>query len=225
MSLSILQKGQAMKNETQIPENVLASFLTQPGEELILAIRKHWLVTFSPLLITFVLASIAMVAAYVLSFLFFSSVLLFISTVLTVLFITLSMTTKILVDWYFHLYILTTAKIVEICYKPFFSESTSGVLLDQVRCTEVDVQINGIINELLDLGNISITFDRPTHQEEFTFHQIKSPRKISNILSEFFNRSETNDQFVWYKNKQTPQARPQFHIRKELFRMPKIQMN
>src|SRR5581483_8347748 len=101
-----------------------------------------------------------------------------------VVLITTLLGTKIIVDWYAHLYLVTSHKLMEICYAPLFSHTINEVLLNQVRCTEIDVNIGGAVREFLDMGSITITFDRPTHQEEFVLSNISQPNVIGPVLAD-----------------------------------------
>lgn len=103
------------------------------------------------------------------------------------------------------MYIVTSHKILELCMVPLGTHSTNGVLLDQVRCTEVDVKINGILNQYLDMGDVGITFDRPTHQEEFTLSDIPNPNQAGALLADELDilRHEGTQQ-SWFKSKKAP---------------------
>lgn len=104
-------------------------------------------------------------------------------------------------DWLFDFYIITTNKIIDISYAPPFSHNLSSILLDQVRCTEVDTQKSGIVNELLDIGDVTITFDRPTHQEAFTLRDIYHPEQVSLYLSKaLINPSQSTIKPFWFRD-------------------------
>jgi hypothetical protein len=107
--------------------------------------------------------------------------------------VVITLSIKSVIDWYFNIYIVTNKKITEICYKPLSSRQVSGILLNQVRCTEIDTKINGIINEFLDVGDIIITFDRPTHQEEFVLTDIEDPKRIETYLENSFSSGYYQD--------------------------------
>lgn len=78
-------------------------------------------------------------------------------------------------------------------------------MLDRVRCTEIDVKTNGILNEMFDIGTITLTFDRPTHREEFMLEDIKRPHQIGNYLSRVLESIEYGESNVyWYKSKTEP---------------------
>jgi len=122
-----------------------------------------------------------------------------ITSIIVVIISSLSISAKIVTDWYFHFYVVTDKRIIEISHAPLFSHTMCDVLLSQVRCTEIDVKINGIIHQLLDIGDIIVSFDRPTHQEEFVFYDIKDPRKIGAILGDEFTAltNETGQAVIW----------------------------
>lgn len=172
------------------------------SERLLFATRKHWFVLVSPLISIFLIflfltGFLTILFAYNLIsfFIFFSSLLLSVVLLAT-------LATKFIVEWYFHLYLVTSRKILEIECKPLTSHAVNHVLLNQVRCTEVDARVNGLINELVDMGDVTVTFDRPTHYSAFIIANIKNPRRTGLFLGQILDAvtSEQNKSF-WYKQK------------------------
>lgn len=185
----------------QLSQIDVSKFVNLGDEKLILAVREHS----APLIVrllelasaTIVVSIVSAVASYFLTHdIFFS-----LATFLTSSLLGVGFFIRELVHWYFHLYVITTKKIVEVSYNPLFSELSNSILLDQLRCTEIDAEMHGFISELFDIGNVTITFDRPTHREEFILKGIHSPRKIANHLSSHMhgNTMPTNQE-VWYKD-------------------------
>jgi membrane-associated HD superfamily phosphohydrolase len=178
-------------------------FLTLNGEQLLLVKRRHPFVVFFPILfITFIVCLMIFCAA-ILFTTFFPSPSLFITTVLLLISVLLTFITKSIMDWYFHLYILTSRKILEVWYAPLYSHVMNDVLLDQVNCTQVDFRRSGFLNELMDMGDVVLTFDRPTHQEEFIFKDVSKCYKLGVFLTrKLLDRSterQNNVQPIWYK--------------------------
>lgn len=179
-------------------------FLTLDGEKLLLVKRRHPFVIFFPiLLITFIICALILCTAVLFTTLF-PSPSLFITTVLLLVSILLTFITKSIMDWYFHLYILTTRKVLEVWYAPLYAHVMNDVLLDQVNCTQVDFRRNGFLNELMDIGDVVLTFDRPTHQEEFVFKDVSRCYKLGVFLTrKLLDRSSTNQtkiQPIWFKS-------------------------
>lgn len=160
------------------------TFLTLKDEKLILVIRKHTFVLISPIILLFCLTALFIASGYVIFQNFFTSTALFIVTTLLLTSCMFGIITKLIIDWYFHVYILTNRKIMEFSYTPLTSYQFNDVMLDRVLCTEVDFQTNGILHDLIDLGDIIITFDRPTHREEFVLSDILGCHKIGNFLTQ-----------------------------------------
>ena len=60
-----------------------------------------------------------------------------------------------------------------------------------------------MINQLFTIGDVIITFDRPTHEEEFIFASVSNPKEISRFFNNMLDtmyQEETKKQ-LWYKNK------------------------
>ncbi len=206
--------------ETTTPNiSQLKKFLTLPGEELLFVKRKHFLMPLAPLTLLFMLGTLLLSSIILGESLLNTPLFLIMSSILTFLGIVLAIATKILVDWYFHLYAVTTHKLLEICYTPLFSKATNDVLLDQVKCTEIDIKTDGMVKQLLDIGSIIVTFDRPTHQEEFTLSNIKDSQKLGMSLGNALLHPDTRfaQQEVWFRSRNDP---GQFRFTEEIVPTP-----
>jgi len=176
------------------------TFVTLKGEKLLLVVRRHPFVVIVPIIVLILLTSLFIASSFIIFQNYFSSTSLFVATSLLLLSVCLGIITKIIIDWYFHVYIMTTRKILEVQYTPLTSYTVNDVMLDRVFCTEVDFQTNGWIHDLIDMGDIIITFDRPTHREEFVLKDIVSCHKISNFLTQQLMDGNTKELMspIWY---------------------------
>lgn len=167
----------------RLVEAQIRKFMLFENEDLIFATREHLL----PLLVRLIRSSfLSLVSASVIAgvlMALFGSITLSLSFFLLVTLIGGTAAIRDLIHWSFHIYIATSKQIIEVHYSPLLSEAVNSVLLDQIRCTEIDVEMYGFIPELLGIGNVELTFDRPTHKEEFVIRDIRSPRKIASLLS------------------------------------------
>lgn len=175
------------------------NFLTLESEQIIHSTREHWLTLLPLFAINAFLVLLAGTFVFTLSV--FSASYFFLSVLVALIFLIVitQVTIKEIVEWYFHFYIITNRKIVEVAYRPLFSRSINEVLLDQVRCTEVDVEMRGIFSEVLNIGNVMLTFDRPTHEETFTLKRIRDPRRVAMHLGDSFEARQ--ERRIWYKTK------------------------
>ncbi len=167
----------------RLTETQIEKFKLFNDEELIFACREHWL----PIVLRLVRKSfvglfMATACSSIFILLIHSTALAAGTFFLTVL-ITGLLAVRDLIHWSFHMYIATNKQLIEVHYNPLISHAINSVLLEQIRCTEIDVEMYGIIPELLGIGNVEITFDRPTHKEVFIIKDIRSPRAIANLLS------------------------------------------
>lgn len=195
-----------MQKENGIKAYGFSPVLTFPFERILIAKRKHLFVLTAP----FLTVALFFIATNVIGIMFFGMILkspfLAIATILAATIITIGIISKFIIDWYGHWYVVTTHKILDIYSVPFFSQKVSEVLLDQVRCTEVDIQISGMLNNLINKGNIVITFDRPTHQEEFVIADIKNPMFVGTALLDSFNKMRylQEKKGLWTRTKEDP---------------------
>lgn len=161
----------------------VAKFKLFDDEELIFACREHWLPLSLKLLRVFVLGLFLAIGLAAVFVVVIHSIALAIASFFLVVAICGLIAARLMVHWSFHFYVATTKQIIEVHYSPLLSQAVNSVLLDQIRCTEIDVAMFGIIPELIGIGDVEITFDRPTHKEIFVIKSIRSPRIIANSLS------------------------------------------
>jgi hypothetical protein len=179
-------------------------FLTLRDEKLLLVKRRHPFVVILPILFIACLTLFFIISAYVIFQNYFVSSSLFFVTTFLLISIAISLSTKTIVDWYFHMYILTNRKILELQYTPLTSYVVNDVMLDRVSCTEIDLHTHGLLNELIDMGDISLTFDRPTHEEEFTLRDVQNSHQLANYLTQHLIDDNNQHNFptyqpIWFK--------------------------
>src|SRR3989338_7093289 len=205
-----------MLNDYQIIKKIGDSPALHKEERILFRKRQHWFLLIVPVFFSIIIAIAATLSLYYFFILKTSQIGLFISSVFVVILIATSAIAKIVVDWHCHFYILTTNRILEVCYKPLFSNYINNVILNQVKSTEIDIEKAGIINQLLDMGNVIVTFDRPTHQEEFRLMNIKDPREIGFLMSDALDieKPDMIDTPIWYKSKNEGHR---FKITEEIF--------
>lgn len=172
-----------------------------PGEILHYIERKHWFVLVIPLLLSFLFLIASTGLIFTLTLLLQVESAIPALVIILFFLITLGLTAKILIDWMFNFYIITSHKISETKINPLFGDSISEVLLKQVRCTEIDIVNFGIVNQLLNKGDVHITFDRPTHRDEFILSDISNPREIGAYLSDILIEPAPFTNNVWFRNK------------------------
>ena len=180
------------------------NFLTLEGEKLLLVIRKHVFVVIFPIFLISLLAAIFIASSFILFTQLIYSLPLFVISSLLIISTAVSLVSKQVIDWYFHVYILTSRKMLEMWYVPLSSHVMNDILLDKVDCTEVDLRANGLINDLLDMGDVVVTFDRPTHQEEFVIKDVRSSDKLVAFLTQKLmdrKRDEGNIHPIWFKER------------------------
>lgn len=180
--LAVGAEEEKANNKADGPKTVIPD--KEDEEKVLLRKRHHWFILFTKIVglgILYVLFVILSVSAF--TILIPNLYLLAISNVVIGL-VASSMLIKMIVDWHCHFYVVTTKRVLELCYKPLFSDRLNNVILNQVKSTEIDVATDGIINKMLDMGDVTLTFDRPTHQSEFVFNNIKNPEAVGMLLSE-----------------------------------------
>lgn len=179
-----------------LSEVEIKPFLTLPAESLILAKRTHWWVAFKSIFAIFVVCTILLIPSIFITTLLGDNLLTFLYVAIIGLLAITSIATTI-INWYYHFYVITSRKILEVKCLPFYSDTYSDVFLDQVRTTEVDSRIGNIVDEFLDIGDVQIIFDRPSHEKEFILKNIHDPWNTSKLVGDALE-NVMNPSPVWF---------------------------
>jgi len=174
------------------------SSLPSLGDKMLIFTRSHVYYLWEKLFWISVVATVFMIITSIaFIFIYYSPLLFFLTFIGTIAFV-LTLVVNEYLSWYFQFYLVTKRKIVEVCNVPFRKYFINEILLDRVKCTEVDIMSNGIINQLFRIGDVVVTFDRPTHhRDSFIFSNVSNANSIREILTDYFseNRKETT---TWY---------------------------
>lgn len=174
------------------------SSLPSLNDKILIFTRSHKLYLWERVFLMAVYASIASVLAFgVFIYLYFSP-LVFLLIQSIIFTFTLTLCVREYLGWYFHFYLVTTRKIVEVCNVPFGKYFINEILLDRVKCTEVDIMSQGLINQILRVGDVIVTFDRPTHhRDSFIFNKVSNANSIREILTDYFTEGR-KEPATWY---------------------------
>lgn len=169
------------------------------NERVLLRKRAHWYAVVERITaVTFIFLGIAFLIG-LFFFHFLKDPILFFIILAILLILYTNTIIKFIMDWYCHFYILTNRRIMEISYSPLFFKDINNVIISQVKATEIDVEMEGILCQILDMGNVIVTFDRPTHTQEFRLENIHDPESAGLLLAESLDlrKKETMDTPIW----------------------------
>jgi len=152
------------------------------NEQTIIAKRRHWLNPFSQG-ITIVVFALGVFSSIIVIFSLFSDKRLVILSLLLVATVTIGLIAKIVIDWYFHFYAITTKRILEVAHSPIFFSKVDGLLLDQIRCIEIEERRSGPMKEIFDFGDVIVKYDSASRSGIFKFHNIPCPDEFVHTLN------------------------------------------
>lgn len=195
-----------MNNNNSIINVDCSKFLSFNNEQVILAIKKHPITLISNFfIIGFIL--LFLLSILIVSIYYINELFLLIPGVISITLLGIILIVHSLVSTYYHIYVITTRKFLELRFLPFGQSFINEILLDQVKCTEVDMESDGVIYNIFDVGSVILTFDRPTHQKEYVLSNVKNHRKVGMILSQLIidNRNKPTvtteiPKDIWFKS-------------------------
>ena len=160
------------------------------GEEIILLLRRHWLVLlfkFFPLI--FILIGIVILhilASGVIGFLNLGIDMLFIRLAESFLFMIFWVAFFIVwIDYYLDVWIVTTQRIINIEQAGLFSRQISE--LEHSKIQDVTSEVKGLIPTLFQHGYVYV--QTAGEKARFTFKQVPDPVKVRNIIMQLQKRA------------------------------------
>ncbi len=176
----------------------MKEFELEPGEHVVLQVRKHWLLFLGELLPYAILAIIPFalpkllplappLAPYAEFFDYTNSIM---RTVLGVwLLVSWTGAWGAFTKYFLNAWVLTNARVVTIKQRGFFKREVSSLLLTRVQ--DVTSNVVGIIQSLLNIGNIKV--QSAGAEVEFTMRGIPRPEQMRDLIIKYIpeNDSET----------------------------------
>lgn len=149
----------------------------EKGEQVVLIIRSHWIVTVP----YFFVATLVFILPFVLTSLmptFFSSIALLISLVITSLLVSLGIMVSTFVKWFYTVHIITDQKVVDLDFTSIMNHSVAEAQLEKIE--DVTHKQLGVVGSIFDVGSVYI--QTAGAQNEIEFSNVPRPREIQDIL-------------------------------------------
>lgn len=186
---------QAFSSYLFLPEDV--RFETQePGETIVLLLRKHWITNLSWLLTGFILLLVPII---LLPAVFFGGLIQweitsnFISFVVLVWY--LVSFSYILVNfllWYFTVSIVTNGRIIDIDFVNILHKKFAGTRISKVE--DVTMRTGGFIRSIFDYGDVII--QTAAKEVQFGFFAVPHPEGVVRIINQLMGKTEEGRQSV-----------------------------
>jgi len=181
--------SQALAAYLFMPPNI--RFETQePGETIILLLRKHWITN-----LTWVLSAAILILIPVFLFPWItianilpsgwpSHILTF--SALAWYLLTFSYVVVNFLLWYFTVAIVTQERIVDIDFINLLSKRISETRID--RLEDVTMQTGGFIRSFFDFGDVFV--QTAAKEAEFEFHAVPRPGEVVRIINNLMGKTE-----------------------------------
>lgn len=163
----------------------------EPGEHIVLEVRKHWFVFFVHTVVHVFFALVPLIAYGILrAFLDFDIPeniwwLLVAGYFLWVLGVWVSYFIQ-WTDFYLDVWYITNEKIYDVLQEGFFDRHISILRFDKIQ--DVTVRIQGIIPTLLDFGEVHVQTAGQT-SVDFTLKDARHPNKVKHIISDLLEEA------------------------------------
>lgn len=150
-----------------------------PDEDVVLMVRKHWIVLVPSVLFTILLLVLpALLLSLSFRYEFLGSYKIYIGAFILSVGIGVNIILTIILKWYCTLHIVTDRRFVLVRMENAFFHSYAEAPLNKIQ--DVTHRNIGIIGTLFDVGEIDI--DTAGHEIDFELKYIPKPREIQNVL-------------------------------------------
>ncbi len=165
----------------------MREFELEPGEEVVLQVRKHWFLFLAELLpyailailpfaIRNVIPLIPPMAPYADLFTYSSPAMR--ALVGVWLLVTWTAAWSTFTKYFLNAWILTNQRIVDVKQRRFFSREVSSLFLNRVQ--DVTTNVTGVVSSLLGIGDINVQSAGAT--ERFHMHGIPEPEHMRDLI-------------------------------------------
>lgn len=156
-------------------------------EEILLALRSHWINNLSWIIIAIFMAIVPVFFTYF-SFLNFFPVQYRFSAVLFWYLITFISAFEKYLSWYFDLYVITNKRIVDIDFNNLLNKHFAEADLSMIQ--DVSSSIKGMLGTFFNFGDVLIQTASEINQ--INFEKVPNPQKIIILLKELRELEEHN---------------------------------
>lgn len=149
----------------------------EKGEQVVLIIRSHWIVTVPYFFLTILVFILPFILVSLLPT-FFTNTALLISLVITSLLVSLGIIVSTFVKWFYTVHIITDQRVVDLDFTSIMNHSVAEAQLERIE--DVTHKQLGIVGSVFDVGSVYI--QTAGSQNEIEFSNVPRPRDIQDIL-------------------------------------------
>lgn len=174
----------------------MKEFELEPGEFVVLQVRKHWFIFLTELLPYAIIAVLPFALPEILQFvtplahyakLLDSHVPLYRAALSVWLLIAWTGAWGTFTRYFLNAWVLTSQRIVTIKQRRFFSRKVSSLLLPRVQ--DVTTDVSGILPSLLGIGNIKV--QSAGADVEFTIRGIPRPEQMRDLILKYIPEEDS----------------------------------
>lgn len=161
----------------------------EENENIIKVFRKHWFSIVTEFFIVILMVSVPLMLFFLLDNLLIFDltsrnlyVLIFLY-ILYIIFVWI-ITAIMWINYYLDIWILTDKRLVNVEQKNLFSREVSSLRLDRIQ--DVTVEVSGLINTILKIGNIHV--QTASAEQEFYIDSAGNPEEVKHLVMQAHNQ-------------------------------------
>ncbi len=159
----------------------------QPGEKIIKIVRRHWFNILQQYFVIFLFIALLIVGMQVLPlYLDFEenkTIFWFVGSTFSVIIWLYAFI--VWIDYYFDVWIITDARIVNIEQKALFVRSVSELKFAKIQ--DIHTEVTGLIPTILNYGDVYI--QTAGTKERFLFRKVPDPYKLKGMIMNMQNKT------------------------------------
>lgn len=197
-STSATNSSKIKEGKESVPKQAFSAYLfmpegvrfetQEPGESIILLLRKHWITNFSWVATTFILliTPIIIFPAVFLSGIISPNISSSLVSFVILVWYLISFS-YILVNfllWYFTVSIVTNERIIDIDFVNILNKKFAATRIERIE--DVTMRRGGFIRVLFDYGDVVV--QTAAKEVQFLFEAVPHPEKVVRIINELMGR-------------------------------------
>jgi membrane protein implicated in regulation of membrane protease activity len=175
-----------------LPESV--RFETQePGESIILLLRRHWITNIHWLIVSFMLIIIPL---FLFPAVFYSGIVpaqkaisLLIFSMFFWYLLAFSYAFINFLVWYFTVSIVSSSRIIDIDFANILNKKFAGTRISKVE--DVTMRAGGFISSIFDFGKVEV--QTAAKEAQFIFDDIPHPEEVVRVINQLMGKTEEDN--------------------------------
>ncbi len=187
-----MYKGQShnsLSRFTIFPKE-LHFYSEDPGEEVVLVVRTHWIGYVKEILFILLFLLLPILLTYISTYFeIFSSAIIYVGFFVVGILVSMNALVTTILKWFYSVVLITDRRVVVVKLDNAFSHSYSEAKLEKIEdVTHTTISFWG---NLFDVGNLDI--DTAGHEIDFRLKVLPRPRELQDLINDLIDMKKKGE--------------------------------